>query len=217
MGVNINLQDIERSLAEAGVATEGSQELNDIAAAVYGNAVYGSYERPRNLQDQYQNMNTGDVYDDLESSRSGLVSVFINILRDINVGAGVRNANWFNQHHVLITGRRSWDRRGAVGTQNYTDVLRDEDTLGAIQNLKDEGFRIVGAEICDGAVPLTTYEWAEKSAVVYGEEGGGLTQDVLDLVDDVVYIPGRGSVRSLNVAVTSGIFGYDYSMKTGLI
>lgn len=171
----------------------------------------------RNIHDFLKSLSTEEIRDDLHKTRSGLVSVFVNILGDFNLSSGVRNANWFNINRVIIAGRRKWDRRGAVGTQHYTQVDYVATAHDAIAALRTEGYRIVAAEINEDAVPLTTYQWQEKSAVIYGEEGAGLSADILAEVDDVVYIPGRGSVRSLNVSTTSGIFDYDYSMKMGLI
>lgn len=171
----------------------------------------------RNIQDYLKALSTEKIREDLRETRSDLVSVFVNILGDLNLSTGVRNANWFNTHSVIIAGRRKWDRRGAVGTHNYTEVDYVPSALDAISDLREQGYRIVAAEINEDAVPLTTYQWTGKSAVLYGEEGAGLDADILDMADDVVFIPGRGSVRSLNVSTTSGIFDYDYSMKMGLL
>lgn len=171
----------------------------------------------RNIADKYRWWEVPSIVEDLDKTRSGMVSVFVNLSHDMNLGSGVRNSNWFNTQQVRIAGRKKWDRRGAVGTHVYTGILHYPTPEEAITALKDEGYRIVAAEIDDRAVPLPSYEWNERSAVIYGEEGLGLSAEVMELCDDIVFIPGRGTVRSLNVATTSGIFIYDYSMKTGLL
>lgn len=171
----------------------------------------------RNIADKYKWWEEVDITQDLDKNRSKLVNVFVNLSKDMNLGTGVRNSNWFNTQPVMIAGRRKWDRRGAVGTHVYSGITHNETVEESIAELRADGYTIVAAEIDEKAVPLPSYQWDEKSAVIYGEEGAGLSQEVMSLVDDVVFIPGRGSVRSLNVATTSGIFMYDYSMKTGLI
>lgn len=171
----------------------------------------------RNIQDKYKWWEHEDIVADLDENRSPLVNIFVNITHDMNLGSGVRNSNWFNTQPVTIVGKRKWDKRGAVGAYHYTGINHFPTLEEAIEPLRANGYRIVAAEIDERAIPLPSYEWQEKSAVVYGEEGDGLSNEMLSLVDDIVFIPGRGSVRSLNVATTSGIFSYDYSMATGFI
>ncbi len=172
-------------------------------------------EDNRNIADKYRWWDHSEIVEDLEDSRSGLVSVFMNVTGDFNLSSGVRNNLWFNSSGVWICGNKKWDRRGAVGAHHYLDVNHIVSFEDLVKAHKDKGYRIIAAEITDEAVPLTTYEWDDKTMVVFGEESNGLDADVLALVDDIVYIPGRGSIRSLNVATTSGIFAYDYSLKTG--
>lgn len=171
----------------------------------------------RNIHDRFKWWVDQDIRSDLETTRSGLIQVFVNVLGDFNLSSGVRNTNWFNAHSAIIVGRRKWDRRGAVGTQHYTQVDYAPELPALITELRQRGYRIVAAEITPHARPLPSYAWQPLTAVLYGEEGAGLSPDTLALVDDVVYIPGRGSVRSLNVSTTSGIFAYDYSSKLGLL
>ena len=45
--------------------------------------------------------------------------------------------------------------------------------------------------------------------LIFGEEGKGLTDEMLDLADDIVMIEQFGSVRSLNAGTSSGIAMYN--------
>jgi tRNA G18 (ribose-2'-O)-methylase SpoU len=174
-------------------------------------------EDTRNIADKYRWWNHSDIVADLDENRSELLTVFMNVAGDFNISSGIRNNLWFNTSGAYICGKRHYDRRGTVGSHHYVPVTHDESIEDLIQTLKEDGYRIVAAEITDNAVPLTTYNWDARSAVIFGEESRGLDDVTLALADDIVYVPGRGSVRSLNVATTSGIFIYDYSMKTGTI
>lgn len=171
----------------------------------------------RNVSDKYRWWDHSEIVADLEQDRSGLVSIFMNVTGDFNLSSGIRNNLWFNTKGVWICGNKKWDRRGTVGAHHYVDVDHSPSFEEIVSELREQGYRIVAAEITDDAVPLTTYKWEEKSVIVFGEESNGLSREILDLVDDIVYIPGRGSIRSLNVATTSGIFAYDYSMKSNLL
>ncbi len=73
---------------------------------------------------------------------------------------------------------------------------------------------VVGVDNLPGAVPIETFEWPKEHVVMaFGQEQTGLTQEVIDLCQHMVYISQYGSVRSLNVGVASGIAMYDYCCK----
>ena len=53
--------------------------------------------------------------------------------------------------------------------------------------------------------PMSDYVWQPGSLLFFGEETLGLSQEVLDICDEVLHIHQRGSVRSINVGTASGI------------
>lgn len=174
-------------------------------------------EDARNIQEKYRWWDHENIVEDLAENRSQLITIFQNVGGDFNISSGIRNNLWFNTSGTYIFGNRKYDKRGTVGAHHYTPVNFTPNLADLLEALKADAYRIVAAEITDDALPITTYQWNLKTVVIFGEESNGLDKDTLDLADDIVFIPGRGSIRSLNVATTSGIFLYDYSAKTGLL
>jgi tRNA G18 (ribose-2'-O)-methylase SpoU len=81
--------------------------------------------------------------------------------------------------------------------------------------LKDR-YRIVGIDNIPGkSISLRHHSWSDKTLMVFGEEGVGLTPAMQDLCEVIVEIPMYGSVRSLNCGVASGIVMHDYTEKYG--
>lgn len=171
----------------------------------------------RNIRDEFKGKNVSVIKEELLETETPLVIIAENLIGDFNIAQVVRSANAFNAAGVYICGNRKWNKRGAVGTYHYTDVTHWEFIQEAIGQLKDCGYRIVAAEITSEAVALEKYIWEEKTALIVGEEGRGLSEIALKLVDDVVYIPMLGTVRSLNVAGATQIIMYDYMVKNGYI
>ena len=60
---------------------------------------------------------------------------------------------------------------------------------------------------------MEDFVWPENSLMIFGEEGIGLSDEMLSLADHIVSITQYGSVRSMNVGTTSGIAMYDYTSK----
>lgn len=219
--MTVSVDSLRKFLERNNFVANGSQESVDAALELM--ELIRAESRPAsdkgrktfNVIDTLKELTVEQVNERLDLSRSGLVSVFLNVLGDFNLSSAIRSANWYNQDSVWIVGRKRWDRRGAVGSHNYIPINYARTFDEAFSSLRERGYTIVAAEIADNAVSLADYQWDEKTAVVYGEEGAGLSEEVLGLVDSVVYIPGRGSVRSLNVAATASTFSYDYHAKRG--
>ena len=67
------------------------------------------------------------------------------------------------------------------------------------------------------AKPLDEYEWPDcHCTLVFGQEQIGIPKEIKNICHEMVYIKQYGSVRSLNVAVASGIAMYDLCAKKKL-
>lgn len=151
----------------------------------------------RNIRDGLKGLPEDLVRSAIAANTTGLRVAVSNTIRDFNLASAVRSCNAFGVSEVVIVGKRKWDRRGAVGTHRYTPVTYVTDIRDAIGNS-----RVVALEY-DPARTMTSlydYEWHGDTLLLVGEESVGMPEEWLDLADDVVYIPMRGSVRSLNMA-----------------
>ena len=50
----------------------------------------------------------------------------------------------------------------------------------------------------------------EKNAIIFGNEGHGVSQELLDIANEQLIIPIYGKAESLNVSIAAGIFLYKY-------
>lgn len=186
--------------------------LPDIDPAVGKEIRERDWTDTRNVVDKYKGVSTEDITRDLASSSCGLVALLNNSIRDFNWSTVVRNANGFNIKRVEFCGRRNYDKRGTVGAHHYMDIGHRDSILDAISYWRGRGYHIVAAEYVEER-PMTSlygYRWEKDSVIVFGEEGVTLPDEILNDVDDIVYIPMHGSVRSFNVGVASGIFMNSY-------
>jgi tRNA G18 (ribose-2'-O)-methylase SpoU len=168
----------------------------------------------QNVADRYKGMTIEDIKKDLRDTSYPFAICFEHWIGDFNMASGIRNANAFNAREVFYIGDKKWDRRGAVGVYNYTEVqwLSTVDDLLKLQ----EKYVIVGIDNVPGSVPLSTYHWEPNTLMVFGEEGTGLTPAMQSLCRDIVEIEMFGSVRSLNCGVASGIVMHDFTRQMRL-
>jgi len=60
---------------------------------------------------------------------------------------------------------------------------------------------------------LETVAPSQPFALIMGSEGGGVSEELRELSDVRITIPGTGAIESLNVAVAAGIILYQFSSK----
>lgn len=177
----------------------------------------------RNIIDHYAYWKHDAICADLNSKRHNFSIVCCNIGNDFNIATVIRNANAFLAKEVIIYGRKKYDRRGTVGTHHYTNFhhVRDIDSLsdyfGSLVDRSHSGMggrsvRFIGIDNVPESKDVNAYEFDPNIhyVMIFGQEQIGVPADVLNLCDDVLYIPQYGSVRSINVGCASSIIMNNY-------
>jgi tRNA (guanosine-2'-O-)-methyltransferase len=131
-----------------------------------------------------------------------------------NVGAIIRTAAALRVDDVWMAGRTpSPDDakvgKTALGTERYLRFHRSDTTIAAIDAARAAGYRVVGLELADEAVPLHELERLPAACLVVGHEDRGCSPATLAACDDVAYVPLLGKVGSLNVATATSIALYE--------
>ena len=78
----------------------------------------------------------------------------------------------------------------------------------AINIIKSRGIKVYGTNVVDG-VSVTSITDKNKYALIVGNEGNGVKQNIQDLCDLNLYIPMKDNVESLNVGVACSILLYE--------
>lgn len=165
----------------------------------------------RNVADHLKEKSEEEIKQILRETANPFAVCFEHWIGDFNMSTGVRNANGFNAKEIYYIGERKWDRRGAVGVHNYTEIQWIP-TVEDLASLRDR-YTFVGIDNVPGSVPMANYEWPENTMMVFGEEGPGLTPAMQAWCKDIVHIEMFGSVRSFNCGTASGIAMYDFVSK----
>lgn len=169
----------------------------------------------RNIINHFKYWEDEAIKADLDNKRLNYSILCSNLYNDFNIGSCIRAANAFLASEVIIYGRKKWDRRGAVGTQNYTNFKHVRE-IEDLNELFSEFDVVVGIDNLDNSKDISDYNWdsKKKTLICFGQEQVGLPDEVVGACHDLLYIKQYGSVRSLNVGVASGITMYDYVTKT---
>ncbi|MBR2587132.1 TrmH family RNA methyltransferase [Candidatus Saccharibacteria bacterium] len=171
-------------------------------------------EDTRNLVDEYKGLTNEQVFEALSMKRNELEVAIENVEHDFNVGTIVRSANSFNVRKVHIIGRRKYNRRGAMCTDKYLEIKYWTDFKDFIQDQKERGREVVAIENnTPRATGLVSKKFVQKTTLVFGSEGNGITAELLEEAGDVRFIESFGSTRSVNVGVAAGIAMYEWARQ----
>ena len=159
----------------------------------------------RNVVDAYRYWSREAIKKDIDKRRHSLHIAIENFENDANIGTVVRTANAFAVDTVHIVGRRRWNRRGAMVTDRYQHLMHHESVEKLIAWAAEEGLTVVAIDNTPGCVPLETAELPERSLLLFGQEGPGVTQAAQDAAVMTCSIAQFGSTRSINAGVAAGI------------
>lgn len=166
------------------------------------------YGDRRNVEDKYRYMTVEAIKADLAATRHDFHVAIENWQHDLNIGTIVRCANAFNAGAVHIIGKRHWNRRGAMVTDRYLDIIWHPTVDDFVKSIGER--HIIAVDNLPGAMPLAKAELPKSSVLVFGGEGPGLSEELCKAASQMVMIEQFGSTRSVNVGVAAGIVMYDW-------
>lgn len=129
-----------------------------------------------------------------------------------NLGAIIRTADACGAHGIIIPKRRGVSLTYAVGKVSagaveYVPVAKVANLPSAIEELKEKGFWVYGADM--NGTRWDQQDYSGSVALVIGSEGKGISRLVREKCDFVVSLPMKGKINSLNASVAAGILMYE--------
>ena len=153
-----------------------------------------------------------------KSDKNDIVGNKILLLDDIqdpgNLGTIIRSAVAFNVSTIILSSltvdlynsKVLWATQGMLF---HINIIR-MDSMDAINLLKSKGYMIYGTSVDNGVdVRSLTKNEKEKVCLIMGNEGNGVSTDILKMSDKNLYIKMNEEVESLNVGVACSILLYE--------
>lgn len=157
------------------------------------------------------------------SDRHALVTIALtNPKTPTNVGAVMRAAGCYQADQVIYTGNRY--KQAAKYNQQVlkTDTFNTQDKIplvsvdsfidvkSLVENIPKTA-KIICVDLVEGATPLPHFVHPESAVYIFGPEDSSIKQDVVDIADEVVYVP---TVGCMNLAASVNVLLYDRLAKS---
>jgi tRNA (guanosine-2'-O-)-methyltransferase len=122
----------------------------------------------------------------------------------------IENRNKFQIDTEVAMGSSKW-----LTLHTYNDS--ENNSLKALQTLKEQGYRIVATTPHLNDLELPDFDLTKgKFALVFGTELNGITSTVLNNADEYLKIPMHGFTESYNISVSAAIILYQLTEKLRL-
>jgi len=147
-----------------------------------------------------------------------LVLVLDNIRSCYNIGSVFRTSDALLVNMIYLCGITATPpdkeiHKTALDAEKSVDWKYLEKTEDAMTELRSAGYKIFAVEQVKNSIPLTSFQPAEKTALVFGHEVKGIQQKIIDLCDGAIEIPQYGTKHSFNISVCAGIVLWDIFQK----
>jgi tRNA G18 (ribose-2'-O)-methylase SpoU len=135
------------------------------------------------------------------------------------VGSILRSADGFGFTQAYLCGITPTPDHEAVlktslGAENSVPWSYHKDAVRLVRGLKKEGFKIHALEEHPRAIDICRAVIVEHhSVIVAGNEITGVDPELIDLCDEILYIPMVGEKRSFNVAIAFSIAAFALGSK----
>ena len=156
-------------------------------------------------------LNTRD--DGLYQNAQNMVVILEDLRSSFNVGSIFWTSECLGIKELWLCGITSkpGDRslaKTAMGTEGKMCWKPFDNAVEAVKEARRQGRCIYALETVEAARSVFEVEYKFPLALVVGNEALGVSQDVLSLCDEYIYLPMQGWKNSLNVGVAFGVAGF---------
>lgn len=129
-----------------------------------------------------------------------------------NFGAIIRTCECAGVDYIIIPRNRSVSVNSTVyktssGALSNVKIVEVVNLHNTIKKLKDLGYWVYGSDA--KGKDYRSIDFGGKTCLIIGSEGHGLKQIVNNSCDEIISLPMKGKINSLNASVAAGIFIYE--------
>ncbi len=132
----------------------------------------------------------------------------------LNVGAIIRSAAALGICHLVLSEDcadlyHPKTLRAAMGPLFSMPITRVDDLAATVESIRSSGRRVFAAALDDTAVKLGEFSFHRGDCVVIGNEGHGLSENLIRACDQSIYIPMQAGTESLNAGVAAALLMWE--------
>jgi tRNA (guanosine-2'-O-)-methyltransferase len=157
---------------------------------------------------------TKRLTDVLAKRQHDLTVVLENVFDPHNISAVMRTCDAVGIQDVYVLNsaiprHKKWGKRSSSSAAKWLTVHQFSDTVACVQALRGRYERILTTHLSHDAVSLHALDLTRPTALVFGNEHGGISEELRSLADGNFIIPQVGIIQSLNISVACAVTIYE--------
>ncbi|SEQ33425.1 SpoU rRNA Methylase family protein [Hyunsoonleella jejuensis] len=148
-----------------------------------------------------------------------IIVVCDNVTNAPNIGSLFRISDAFGIEKLILCGDHIPFGRKMTKTSRATEKVVDfqiaKNAIDSVLTLKKEGYYIVSLEITENSMPVHNHNFSKEKpiALIVGDENFGVSEDILNLSDQIIHIDMFGQNSSMNVVQATNIALYEITKQ----
>ena len=144
----------------------------------------------------------------LENRTNHFTVVVEDIFQMHNASAVMRSCEIFGIQELNVIEQRygkSIDKEIAMGAQKWVDINTFDSVSNCVDTIKNKGYQIIATTPHENDCEMDDFDILKPSALFFGTERDGLSEEILQRADGFLKIPMVGFTESLNISVSAAI------------
>lgn len=144
----------------------------------------------------------------LEKRTNHFTVVVEDIFQMHNASAVMRSCEVFGIQELNVIEQRygkSIDKEIAMGAQKWVDINTFDSVSNCVETMKNKGYQIIATTPHEDDCVMDDFDISKPSALFFGTERDGLSDEILQKADGFIKIPMVGFTESLNISVSAAI------------
>jgi len=127
-----------------------------------------------------------------------------------NVGSFFRTADSLGISQIFLSGvtpkpPHKEISKTALDADIFVPWSYFSDSIECAKILKEKGYALIAMELTENAMSLEQFTFPKNACLVMGNEITGVSQEMLELCESVVFIPMQGGKQSMNVSIAGSL------------
>ena len=153
--------------------------------------------------------NKKELFNQVVNERTRHLTVVLeDVYQPQNASAVIRSCDCFgiqDLHVIEELNTYTVNPRIVMGASKWVDILPHPTATSCIDKLKSQGYQIVATTPHTDDVSIYDFNPEQKSALFFGTEMNGLSNEVMEKADVFVKIPMVGFTESFNISVAAAL------------
>ena len=150
----------------------------------------------------------------LSKRQNDLTIVLENVFDPHNISAVMRSCDAIGIQEIYVLNtiiplHKKWGKKSSSSAEKWLTIHQFDNIDACFSTLRKSYSRILTTHLSSDAVDLYELDLTEKTALVFGNEHAGVSEEMRAMADGNFNIPQVGMIQSLNISVACAVSLYE--------